>query len=112
MLKFAVFFLFGLVFEAPLALAKDTHFWNLTQDKIVSLQLSPAGQNSWGKNQTENDPDHAVDPDERLKITDTPSGTYDVRFADEKGRSCLVSNVSIIADEIFAIEESKLTGCK
>ena len=112
MRKLAVFSLIGLVLEAPPALAKDIQFWNLTQDKIVALQLSPAGNDIWGKNQTDNDPDHAVDPDERLKITDTISGTYDVRFRDEKGRTCVVKNLIISAGQIFSIEESKLKDCK
>lgn len=104
--------LIGLVFEAPSALAKDTQFWNLTQDKIVSLQLSPAGQNIWGKDQTENDLDRAVDTDERLTITDTRSGTYDVRFTGKNGRSCLVANVPIAAGKVFTIEEPMLADCK
>ena len=36
---------------------------------VESLQLSPAGQNAWGANQCANDPDGAVDHDERLRIT-------------------------------------------
>jgi hypothetical protein len=53
------------------AFAKDTQFWNLTANTITSLQLSPAGKNDWGRNQADNDRDHTVDHDERLKITDT-----------------------------------------
>ena len=66
------------------ALAKDTQFWNLTADTITSLQLSPPGKNEWGRNQADNDRDHTVDHDERLKITDTPAGVYDVKFVDKE----------------------------
>lgn len=93
------------------AQAKDTQFWNLTAEKIVKLQLSKAGENNWGKNQTDNDPDRSVDPDERLKILDVADGAYDIRITDEKGRTCLVANVSVAVGQRFAIKESQLTGC-
>ena len=93
------------------ALAKDTQFWNLTANTITSLQLSPPGKNEWGRNQTDNDRDHTVDHDERLKITDTAAGTYDVKFTDNRGRSCVVPNVQVKAGGIFTIEEKNLKGC-
>jgi hypothetical protein len=93
------------------AFAKDTQFWNLTANTITSLQLSPAGKNEWGPNQADNDRDHTVDHDERLKITDTTPGTYDVKFVDKSGRTCVVSNVQVKAGSIFSIEEKNLTGC-
>jgi hypothetical protein len=93
------------------AFAKDTQFWNLTANTITSLQLSPAGKNQWGSNQTDNDRDHTVDHDERLKITDTIPGIYDVKFVDKSGRTCVVSNVQLKAGSIFSIEEKNLTGC-
>jgi hypothetical protein len=93
------------------ASAKDTRFWNLTANTITSLQLSPPGKNEWGRNQTDNDNDHTVDHDERLKITDTATGTYDVKFVDKSGRTCVVSNVEIKANAIFSIEEKALQGC-
>jgi hypothetical protein len=93
------------------AFAKDTQFWNLTANTITSLQLSPAGKNQWGSNQTDNDRDHTVDHDERLKITDTTPGIYDVKFVDKSGRTCVVSNIQVKAGSIFSIEEKNLTGC-
>ena len=93
------------------ASAKDTRFWNLTANTITSLQLSPAGKNEWGPNQTDNDNDHTVDHDERLKITNTASGVYDVRLVDKSGRTCLVRNVEVKANAIFTIEEKALKDC-
>jgi hypothetical protein len=93
------------------ASAKDTRFWNLTANTITSLQLSPPGKNEWGRNQADNDRDHTVDHDERLKITDTEAGIYDVKFADKSGRTCVVPNVQIKAGAIFAIEEKQLKDC-
>ena len=101
----------GLVLVPATAHAKDTRFWNLTANTITSLQLSPAGHNEWGKNQTDNDNDHTVDHDERLKITDTANGVYDVKFTDKTGRSCVVPNVEIKTGAIFSIEEKALKGC-
>ena len=93
------------------ALAKDTRFWNLTANTITSLQLSPAGKNDWGRNQADNDRDHTVDHDERLKITDTAPGAYDVKFTDKSGRTCVVPNIQLAAGAVFTIEEKDLKGC-
>jgi hypothetical protein len=89
----------------------STNFSNLTADTITSLQLSPSGKNEWGRNQADNDRDHTVDHDERLKITDTPAGAYDVKFVDKGGRTCVVPNVQIKTGAIFTIEEKDLKGC-
>jgi hypothetical protein len=102
---------FILALVATSASAKDTQFWNLTANTITSLQLSPPGKNEWGRNQADNDRDHTVDHDERLKITDIEAGTYDVKFADKSGRTCVVANVQIKAGAIFSIEEKQLKDC-
>jgi hypothetical protein len=93
------------------ALAKDTRFWNLTANTITSVQLSPAGKNDWGRNQADNDRDRTVDHDERLKITDTPPGTYDVKFIDKSGRTCIVPNIDVREGLVFTIEEKNLKDC-
>jgi len=100
-----------LAFIPVTASAKDTQFWNLTANTIMSLQLSPPGKNEWGRNQADNDRDHTVDHDERLKITDTAAGIYDVKFVDKSGRTCIVPNVQVKAGAIFTIEEKELKGC-
>lgn len=102
---------FILGFVPIVALAKDTRFWNLTANTITSLQLSPAGKSDWGPNQAENDRDRTVDHDERLKITDTAPGMYDVKFVDKSGRTCVVPNIEVKAGSIFTIEEKNLKGC-
>jgi hypothetical protein len=93
------------------ASAKDTRFWNLTANTITSLQLSPAGKNDWGRNQADNDRDRTVDHDERLKITDTVPGTYDVKFVDKSGRTCVVPNIEVKTGAVFSIEEKNLKDC-
>ena len=93
------------------ALAKDTRFWNLTANTITSLQLSPTGKNDWGRNQADNDRDGSVDHDERLKITDTTPGIYDVKFVDKTGRTCLVPNIEVKTGSVFTIEERSLKDC-
>lgn len=103
---------FVVAFVPMAASAKDTRFWNLTANTITSLQLSPAGKNEWGRNQTDNDNDRTVDHDERLKITDTATGIYDVKFTDKSGRTCVVPNVEVKASAIFSIEEKTLQDCK
>ena len=105
MAKATALIAFILAFVPTGAFAKDTQFWNLTANTITSLQLSPAGKNAWGSNQADNDRDHTVDHDERLKITDTAPGIYDVKFVDKSGRTCVVPNVQVKAGSIFTIEE-------
>ena len=90
---------------------KPTRFWNLTLNTIVSLQLSPAGQQAWGRDQCENDRDHEVDHYERLRITDIAPGRYDVRFKDKAGRVCVVKDIEVKDGGIFSIEEKELSDC-
>ena len=110
-LKAAIVAAFIPAFIPALAFAKDTQFWNLTANTITSLQLSPPGKNEWGRNQADNDRDHTVDHDERLKITDTEAGIYDVKFVDKRGRTCVVPNVQVKAGAIFSIDEKELKDC-
>jgi hypothetical protein len=100
-----------LAFVPISASAKDTRFWNLTADTITSLQLSPTGKNEWGQNQADNDRDHTVDHDERLKITDIAPGVYDVKFVDKSGRTCVVRGIEVKAGAVFSIEEKGLKDC-
>ena len=111
MAKATALIVFVLAFIATVAWAKDTRFWNLTLHTITTLQLSPAGKNQWGPNQTVNDRDRTVDHDERLKITDTAPGTYDVRFVDRSGRICVVPNIQVKAEAVFSIDEKDLKDC-
>ena len=111
MTKIVVIAAFVLALLPATASAKDTRFWNLTLNTITSLQLSPAGKNQWGPNQTVNDRDRTVDHDERLKITDTAPGTYDVRFVDQSGRICVVPNIQVKAEAVFSIDEKDLKDC-
>jgi hypothetical protein len=111
MVRAVILAAFILVCIPAVASAKDTRFWNLTAHTITSLQLSPPGKNAWGSNQTDNDRDRTVDHDERLKITDTAAGVYDVRFVDRSGRTCIVPSIEIKAGGIFTIEEKDLKGC-
>ena len=90
---------------------KGIRFWNLTASTVVSLQLSPAGKNAWGKNQCENDPDGAVDHDERLKMTGVEPGLYDAKLRNKDGRECFAKNIEIKADGVFSLDEKTLTGC-
>jgi hypothetical protein len=63
-----------------IAAGKLPQFWNLTSSTVAGLEISKAGANVFGANQTVNDPDGAVEHDERLKITDVEAGLYDVRL--------------------------------
>jgi hypothetical protein len=93
------------------ALAKDTRFWNLTSSTIKSLELAPAGTKAFGPNQCLNDPDGAVDHDERVKVTGVAAGSYNARIKFADGRTCLARNVRIETGKPFAIEDKDLTGC-
>lgn len=91
---------------------RPARFWNLTRHTISELSLAPAGTADFGPNQCKNDKDGTVDPDERLRITGVPPGTYDVRLKDTSGRQCIVRGIKVEAGEIFSIEEKELTSCE
>jgi hypothetical protein len=93
------------------AKARPTQFWNLTRNTISEFYLAPTGTSNWGPNQCKNDKDGSVDSDERLRITDVASGTYDAKFTDATGRVCIVRNIKIEAGAIFSIEEKDLASC-
>jgi len=99
---------------ASAAAAQDRRgirFWNLTANTVKQFHLSPAGKDEWGPDQCKNDRDGEVDHDERLRITGIEPGRYDVKFADVRGRQCIVRNVEIKAGAVFAVEEKQLTEC-
>ena len=91
---------------------KGIRFWNLTLYTITTLQMSPAGKDSWGPDQCKNDRDGTVDHDERLRITGIEPGPYDVKLADTIGRVCIVRNVEVKDGAVFSIEEKQLTDCR
>ena len=57
-----------LVFCSAAVSAERLKFWNLTSFTIKELRLAPAGSADWGPDQCRNDPDGAVDADERLTL--------------------------------------------
>ena len=90
---------------------KGIRLWNLTTATISGFQLSPAGRNEWGPNQTLNDKDKEVDHDERLRITDVQPGRYDARVSYPDSRQCLVRDIEIVADAVFSIADKDLKDC-
>lgn len=90
---------------------KGIRLWNLTTTTISSFQLSPAGQNSFGPNQTLNDKDKEVDHDERLRIADTAPGRYDAKVGYPDGRTCVVRDIEIKANAVFSISDKDLKDC-
>jgi len=97
--------------SVALAAERPMRFWNLTRHTIAEFYLAPASTTNWGVNQTKNDRDGTVDSDERLRITDTPPGTYDAKLVDVSKRTCIVRGLTLVAGEIFSIEEKELTSC-
>jgi hypothetical protein len=93
------------------AQGKGIRLWNLTTATISSFQLSPAGKNDWGPNQTLNDRDKEVDHDERLRITGTEPGRYDAKVGYRGSRQCLVRDIEIKADAVFSIADKDLKDC-
>jgi hypothetical protein len=103
-----------LSFASATALAaqgKGIRLWNLTTATISSFQLSPAGKDSWGPNQTLNDKDKEVDHDERLRINGIDPGRYDAKVGYPDSRQCIVRNIEIRADAVFSISDKDLKDC-
>jgi hypothetical protein len=93
------------------AQGKGIRLWNLTTATISGLQLSPAGKDAWGPNQTLNDKDKEVDHRERLRITDVEPGRYDAKVSYPNARQCFVRSIEIKADAVFSIEDKDLKEC-
>ena len=90
---------------------KGIRLWNLTTATISGFELSPAGKNDWGPNQTLNDPDKEVDHDERLRITGVEPGRYDAKVSYRDARQCFVRDIEIKADAVFSIADKDLKDC-
>jgi hypothetical protein len=93
------------------AQGKGIRFWNLTTATISNFQLSPAGKDTWGPNQTLNDKDKEVDHDERLRITSTEPGRYDAKIGYRNSKQCIVRDIEIKADAVFSIADKDLKDC-
>ena len=93
------------------AQGKGIRLWNLTTATMSSFQLSPAGKEAWGPNQTLNDKDKEVDHDERLRITGVEPGRYDAKVSYRGARQCFVRDIEIKADAVFSIADKDLKDC-
>lgn len=99
----------GCLFPALVTSARAAdrmQFWNLTGETISKLYLAPPGTSQWGPNQCANDPDGAVDSDERLKLKDVAPGRYDVKLTDATGRTCIVRDVTVQGGKAYAFSLS------
>jgi hypothetical protein len=94
-----------------LAQGKGIRLWNLTTGTISGFQLSPAGKNAWGPNQTLNDRDKEVDHDERLRITGVEPGRYDAKVSYAGARQCFVRDIDIKAEAVFSLADKDLKDC-
>lgn len=92
--------------------ASRTRFWNLTTGTIKEFRLAPVGSTSFGKNQCENDPDAAVDHDERLDVTGVGSGRYDAKIVYASGKACMARGLEVKEGKVFSIDDHDLTDCK
>jgi len=103
----------GLVSIAGVAFAADkpTRVWNLTAKTIVNLQMAPAGTKTFGENQCLNDKDKEVDHDERLKVTNVETGSYDIKVGYMDGKTCMAKGISVEVGKVFSIEDKDLVDC-
>ena len=83
--------------------------YNLTSaSDLGGLYLAPAGTTGWGPNQALNDPDHQLNPTERLALTGVGHGVYDVRVVTTKGHACVKAGVDLTHDTSFDIRDADL----
>ena len=90
---------------------KGIRLWNLTSATISSFELSPAGKNEWGPNQTLNDKDKELDHDERLKLTGIEPGRYDAKVSYAGDRQCIVRGLDIKAEAVISVADKDLKEC-
>jgi hypothetical protein len=107
----ALCLLLAVVPGSAMAQGKGIRLWNLTTSTISNFQLSPAGKNEWGSNQTLNDKDKEVDHDERLRITGVEPGRYDAKVGYLDNRQCVVRDIEIKAGAVFSIADKDLKDC-
>ncbi|WP_315741271.1 MULTISPECIES: hypothetical protein [unclassified Bradyrhizobium] len=103
-----------ILFAMPLAAvaqSKGIRLWNLTTATMTGFQLSPAGQNNWGPNQTLSDKDKELDHDERLKLTGIEPGRYDAKVSYAGERQCVVRGLDIKADAVISVADKDLKEC-
>ena len=95
------------------AAPRPMQFWNLTSATITHLQLAPFGTQGWGPDQCRNDPDGAVDADERLPLKGVPPGRYAVRLTEKGGRQCVLPDVTVKegGHYAFSIADTDLKDC-
>ncbi|MGY3450831.1 hypothetical protein [Bradyrhizobium sp. USDA 4353] len=93
------------------AQSKGIRLWNLTTATMTGFQLSPAGQNNWGPNQTLNDKDKELDHDERLKLSGVEPGRYDAKVSYAGDRQCIVRDLDIKADAVVSVADKDLKDC-
>ena len=96
---------------AAFAQGKGIRLWNLTSATMTGFQLSPAGQNNWGPNQTLNDKDKKLDHDERLRLTGVEPGRYDAKVSYAGDRQCIVRDLDIKADAVVSVADKDLKDC-
>ena len=60
----------------------------------------------------ENDPDAAVDHDERLDVTGVASGRYDAKIVYASGKACMARGVEVKEGKVFSLDDHDLTDCK
>jgi len=96
---------------AAVAQSKGIRLWNLTSATMTGFQLSPAGQNNWGPNQTLSDKDKELDHDERLKLTGIEPGRYDAKVSYAGDRQCFVRGLDIKADAVVSVADKDLKEC-
>ena len=104
--------LFATALPAELtAQGKGIRLWNLTTSTISGFQLSRAGKNDWGPNQTLNDKDKEVDHDERVLIKGIEPGRYDAKVDLRGTKECFVYDLEIKAEAVFSIADNDLQDC-
>ncbi len=101
----------GLTAAQAIAADKPTRVWNLTSQTITNLQLAPAGTTNFGENQCLNDKDKEVEHDERLKVTNVETGSYDIKIGYEGGKTCFAKGIAVEAGKVFSIEDKDLKDC-
>jgi hypothetical protein len=112
-LRFRIFVVTLAASHGAFAAEPRMEFWNLTSSTITGLTLAPAGTASFGPDQCDNDKDHEVDHDERLRLTGVEPGRYDVQVTSKNGRVCTAHDVEVAAKRAaFSLSDADLQDCR
>ena len=101
--------LLAALFLPGVALANKVVFVNQSSWDITHIYFSPSNAKKWGKDHLKNE---ILEQGDSLTLTGVSKGQWDVRVIDEDGDECILSDITINANDKWVIEDEDLLACQ